>query len=106
MAVNNASVSTSPVPAFNAVRLNDTQGLIERLSEGAPEFEKPREFAQRVGVCARHVERMAAAGKIPALRIGKSIRIPVRPALEAMAAAATAGAKGEPGARGASGDAE
>jgi excisionase family DNA binding protein len=95
MPVNNASVSTSPVPAFSAVRLNDTQGLIERLSEGAPEFEKPREFAQRVNTSTRHIERMAAQGRIPALRIGKSIRIPVRPALEAMASAATAGAKGE-----------
>ncbi len=95
MAVNNASVSTSPVPAFNAVRLNDTQSLIERLCEGAPEFEKTREFAQRVGVSTRHVERMAAQGTIPAVRIGKSIRIPVRPALEAMASAATSGAKAE-----------
>lgn len=66
------------------------------MCEGAPEFEKPREFAARVGVCARHVERMAAQGRIPALRIGKAIRIPVRPALEAMAQAALAeGAAGD-----------
>ena len=69
---------------------------VSAMCEGAPEFEKPREFAQRVGVCARHVERMAAQGKIPALRIGKSIRIPVRPALEAMAAAALTDRKAGP----------
>lgn len=63
---------------------------VSAMCEGAPEFEKPSEFAARVGVCSRHVERMVAQGKIPGLRIGNAIRVPVRPALEAMAVAATA----------------
>ena len=35
------------------------------------------EAARRLGVSSRTVQRQVAAGKMPALRLGRSVRIPV-----------------------------
>jgi excisionase family DNA binding protein len=81
---------------MNQPNTNTSALDVDAICGGLPEFIGCPELARALGVSTRHVERMAAQGTIPAVRIGKSYRIPTRPAFEAMASAATAGAKGEP----------
>jgi excisionase family DNA binding protein len=69
----------------SAKTMNATNDIIGHAPVAAePELDRKGRFAQRVAVSPRTIDNWMADGRIPFLKIGRTVRIPWRQALEVL----------------------